>query len=168
MRRVIVALAALAVTVPLMCTQPAARAAPAPTVTVPTICVDPQIPNRLIVARHNQFPMNSPTPYSPNLHRVVRARAVVHKLYSAVCALRSVELTSPPSTCPADSGIRYTLTFRHNSSLIVQATANATGCQWLFVGRVLAPLQPYGLTSRFWKALGLALHISPRLLHAPS
>jgi hypothetical protein len=120
-----------------------------------------------VVTRYNRLPMNAPTPYSSPLHRTVRAKDIVHRLYDTVCGLSPVDLTPPPS-CPADSEISYTLTFRHNTGQILQVTAQATGCQWLLIGENLPEGPVYWLTSRFWSLLGLALHTKPRLLHAPS
>jgi hypothetical protein len=160
-----VPLAALAAVVPWICVPPFAHAAPPPPPVVSTICTGVHTPNLLVVARYNQLPMNAPTPYSSPLYRVVRAKHIVHRLYAAVCSLASVNLTPPPS-CPPLLGISYTLTFRHNAGQVLQATAQATGCQWLLLGNSLPTGPVYWLTPRFWTLLGTALHIKPRLLHA--
>jgi hypothetical protein len=159
------ALIALTVTLPLMWTQPSAAAAPPPPVTGTSICTGSRMPNLLAVTRYNKLPMNAPTPYSSALHRVVRAKDTVRLLYATVCGLSPVDLTPPPS-CPLDSEISYTLTFRHNVQQLLTVTALATGCQWLLVGIGLPTGPVYWLTPRFWRLLGEALHTKPRLLHA--
>lgn len=130
-------------------------------------CSGTLVPNVLVVDRRHGIPIDVPAPYAPDLHRVVASRRAVHRLYSNVCNLSPVDLSPPPS-CPPNSGITYTLTFRHSSRVALQVTAQATGCQWLLVGNNLPTGPVYWLTARFWKLLGAALHIKPKLLHAAS
>lgn len=162
MKRILLVLAVMAVGCQAL--PPGAHAAPPPPPAVSAIRTGRHTPNLLVVTRYNHLPMDAPTPYSSDLHRVGGARDIVPRLYDTVCTLAPVDLTPPPS-CGADMGIGYTLRFRHNAKVVLQAAARPTGCQWLFVGTGSAVNRPYWLTSWFWKLLGEGLHIKPRLLH---
>lgn len=58
--------------------------------------------------------------------------AAVQRLYHAIYALP--RMSSGVTSCPADLGIGYTLTFIDGSTLILRASVDATGCQLLRMG----------------------------------
>ncbi|HLJ80553.1 MAG TPA: hypothetical protein VKT52_03630, partial [Ktedonobacterales bacterium] len=85
--------------------------------------------------------------------------AAVQRLYHAIYALPHVP--NGISSCPADFGIVYTLTFMNGGTVILKASANATSCEFL----TLSSNDSRMTNDAFWTLLAQTIGISPASVH---
>lgn len=78
-------------------------------------------PNILHVVRYNDM-----QPIPP-LDVTIDAPTVVQNVYTALLAIPPTSQFPGPYYCPADFGINYVLTFRHDEAVVLSATADPGG-----------------------------------------
>ena len=85
--------------------------------------------------------------------------AVIQRLYHAMYTLPHVP--NGISSCPADFGIVYTLTYMNGGTVILKASANATGCEFLTLGNDDSRMT----NDTFWMLLAQTIAIPPASIH---
>lgn len=79
--------------------------------------------NRLVIARVSGLRR------LPMLHRTITDRKLVGRIWNDIHALKPV--TGGPYSCPADFGVILDLSFYRGRDLVLSATDNVSGCDWL-------------------------------------
>ena len=104
-------------------------------------------PTTLHVVRSNTLYLHFP----PFDHTISTAVAV-QKLFHAALALPKV---AGVYNCPVDTGLEYHLTFLHGTSSIQQMNLDASGCQFLGIGKQDSRVTNAAFLALFTKTVGI-------------
>lgn len=106
------------------------------------------------------FGLRQPTipPFEATSHDASAARSLAQTIKNLP------PFPSGPTSCPADFGVTYTLTFLSGSATAMTATANAAGCQGLTIGG--DSQVRWTATGPFWPQVAQTFHVSQSFLWA--
>lgn len=87
--------------------------------------------------------------------KTVTDKKVVYEIYNGI--LNLPPFPKGPTSCPADNGVEYLLTFKHGTKTVSTGSADALGCRGVMLdNKVYWTLGPNGFRELFENALDLS------------